>query len=226
MKRIALVSGSFAWFMAIAPLACQAQGLVVFSGDSHTDGTGTDRAHAWPVQLMRLIGDPRLGYLNVARAGGTMAEQLALWQQAIHPALASATGARLVFAMGGYNDVSRYGATAQTVVSLLVAEAGRAHADGSGFICGIDVIRFDASGRLNGVIAQVSDMIRADHSFCDGVVDFQANPLFARQAGPYPSPPFAADHGVHLDASGQADMAAMALPVFRNVLAGRSSPGR
>lgn len=194
--------------------------LIVFTGDSHTDGCGAPAGQSWPAQMMRLLGRPESEMAILARAGAPLGGQVAAWDATVRPLLEGATGRTIVFGMGGYNDVQQTGATADAIVDVYRRQGGLARAAGALYVAGLDVIRFDGDGAMNAVIRAVNDVLRREGaSFSDAMVDFAAEPDFDRPLGPYPQPPFA-DDKVHLDQEGQRRMAAMAAPVFARLLAG------
>ena len=194
--------------------------LIVFTGDSHTDGMGAPEGQSWPAQMMRMLGRPEGEMVNLARAGAPLFKQVDGWDEAVRPLLERATGRTIVFGMGGYNDASGTGATAEAIVATYRRQAGLARAAGALYVAGLDVIRFDGNGALNAVIGAVNATLRRDGpQLFDALVDFASEPEFNRPLGPYPQPPFAPDQ-VHLDEEGQRRMAAMAAPVFARLLAG------
>ena len=191
--------------------------ILIFTGDSHTDGSGAPPGQSWPAQMVRLLHRPDVQVVNVARAGAPLAEQVASWNETVAPHLSAVTGVKIVFGMGGYNDLSRNRATPEDIVATYRQESELARQAGARFVCGLDVIRFDGGdGRENGLIQSVNETLR-HATFCDAIVDFAAEPMFNRRLGPYPQPPFAQDR-IHLDQGGQQRMAEMALPVFASLL--------
>jgi lysophospholipase L1-like esterase len=169
--------------------------------------------------MMRMLDRPDVEVVNTAHAGAPLWEQVASWNVTVAPHLARATGVKIVFGMGGYNDSSRDHASLDQIVATYRLESELAHAAGARFVGGLDVIRFDGGdGRQNALIQAVNAALR-QADFCDALVDFAAEPMFDRAQGPYPRPVFAEDR-VHLSGEGQRWMARMALPVFRTLLNG------
>ena len=194
--------------------------LIVFTGDSHTDGMGAPEGQSWPAQMMRMLGRPEGEMVILARAGAPLFKQVDDWNEAVRPLLERVTGRTIVFGMGGYNDASGANTTAEAIVETYRRQAARARGAGALYVAGLDVIRFDGDGALNAVIGAVNAQLRRDGpQFCDAMIDFASEPEFNRPLGPYEQPPFAPDL-VHLDGEGQRRMATMAAPVFRRLLAG------
>lgn len=194
--------------------------VIVFTGDSHTDGTGASAGMSWPDQLGRLLGRDDLEIVNVARAGAPIAEQVALWDELVAPHLFRATGGSIVFGMGGYNDITMWGAGPDPILTAYVRQVELARGAGARHVAGLDVIRLDREGAgLNRIVQAVNTTLRDDPGqMLDRIVDFTVREQFNRPDGPYEQPPFSGDR-VHLDDEGQRIMAEMALPVFLELLA-------
>ncbi len=108
--------------------------IVIFTGDSHTDGTGAPPGQSWPAQMMLMLDRADVEVVNTAHAGAPLAAQVASWNETVAPHLSRAAGVKIVFGMGGYNDLSRDHATVADIVATYRRESELAHAAGARFV--------------------------------------------------------------------------------------------
>ena len=177
----------------------QGQNLLVVVGHSLNEGTGTAYQQGWPRQMAQQLNRPDIHIVNVAHTGATCAQQLGEFNARGVPALAHASGTKVVSILCGDNDfAANTSLTPAQLAGLVDAIANAAHAAGATTLCieppyaartyvatggGPALTAAQANAQFVGPFgAAIASRLGGT---CDAVVDEKVIPAFNLPNGPF-----------------------------------------
>jgi lysophospholipase L1-like esterase len=204
---------------ATAPDAAARGGLIVFDGDSLTEGYFLTSSQSYPSQVMRQLPE-QLESFNFGISGQTWQDLLRDVQHEVDPLYSESRRLNLVVVWAGANDLA-VGYTAQQVYenARRYCEARRA--------VGFTVITAtlyplepkDTDQRFEERRVGYNELLRAHwHEFADALVDIAGDERIGGPSGPARRRYFI--DAVHLNEAGYAVIADCVLATVRPVVAG------
>lgn len=190
----------------IRPPVAEAEGLIVFDGDSLTEGFMLPSGQDYPSQAMTQLPG-WLAYVNFGLSGQTWPDLLADVRREVDPLYSAHRRLNLVAVWAGTNDVA-YGFTAQQMYghARSYCEGRRQRGFAVVILTMYPLCPHDLDDRYDATRREYNELLREHwREFADGLVDVAFDARIGDPSGPERSRYFI--DAVHLNADGYAVIA-------------------
>ena len=201
-----LLSVLFAGWAGAGSGAPPDPGVLVFDGDSVSQGAGVDAAQSPARQIARLMKEP-VRIVSVAVAGKPVSASLADFQRNVAPLYDPKARYNVIAFHGGDNDIAG-GRTAAQAYASLSRYVEIAHAQGWTVIVSTELARPDWDAAGHAALDEYNRLELRNQAGADAVIDYASAPGMSGLTGRETSGFYSADR-IHPSARGYVLLATM-----------------
>lgn len=211
-----LIGDSVAYRKVSGASPFRVDALVVFEGDSLTQGTGSTEGNDYPSQTVRLLGAYNIDKRNLGFGGQQLADMLADAEDDIDALLPTGYPRDICVLWGGVNDISASAAAEDIEADIETFCSGRQAAGYKVIAC--TIAPYNSSDEHETLRLTVNTWIRGHYGdFADALADIAANEHFDAKADALDTTYYKVD-GIHLTDAGYAIVAGIVKTAIESLL--------